>query len=267
MECYEYVFCVLVYRNVLDVERLVYSINKNVNNAKIVIVNSFFDEISKKEINEHAVKLGCDFLNVENKGYSYGNNKGIEYICDKYNFRYLVISNPDIIVRRFPKNELISEDCITGPLIKTIRGKMQNPYWAIENYLGEYILYFGFKYNIRCLRIMVYAINRLIRIAYVALVNLCRKECFKVYACHGSFIVIPNGILKQLLPVFDDEMFLFNEEALLAKKAKKRKIKICINKNIKVIHKEDGSLEMSNVNENNRQRESFLYYFEKRIKL
>lgn len=264
MKYYEYVFCVLVYRNVFDIKYLVESINENVNDAKVVIVNSFFDEKSKQEINECAISYGCDFVNVENKGYSYGNNEGIYYICNKYEFKYLIISNPDIIVKRFPNSELISDACITGPIIKTIQGKLQNPYWAKENYLGEWMLYFGFKYRIGFFRIMTYAINKIIRNFVMGLYKVIRKECFYTYACHGSFMIIPYGILHRILPVFDDKMFLFNEEALLAYKAKKNNIRICINKNIEVVHKEDGSLKMSNVNEFNRQRESFIYYFSKR---
>lgn len=35
------------------------------NNYKIFIVNSFYDEASKQQINLIANNLGCDFLNIE----------------------------------------------------------------------------------------------------------------------------------------------------------------------------------------------------------
>ncbi len=39
-----------------------------------------------------------DFINIENRAYSYGNNIGIKHANEKYNYKYLVISNPDIII-------------------------------------------------------------------------------------------------------------------------------------------------------------------------
>lgn len=40
-------------------------------------------------------------MNVENKGYSYGNNRGIEYCHNNYEYDYIIISNPDIIIKKF----------------------------------------------------------------------------------------------------------------------------------------------------------------------
>lgn len=262
---YDYVFCVLVYRNVMDIKSFVNSVNKKVPNSKVVIVNSYYDDKTTDDVKKCSIELGCDFINVDNKGYGYGNNKGIEYIYDKYMFRYLVISNPDIIIEGFlAEVDSLPKDKIIGPNIKTLDGKIQNPYWFLENHIGEFLLYIGFRYRLNVMKLIVFAINKIIRLMSVLWYKNTGKTMFDVYALHGSFIVFPYNLVRTMMPVFDEEMFLFNEEAYLAYKAKKRKIKMCINNKIRVLHKEDGSMKLSNYNESDLARKTFLHYFENR---
>ena len=62
-------------------------------------------------------------------------------------------------------------------------------------------------------------------------------------------------------------MFLFSEEMYLAKKLNIKNIKISMNKNIEIVHKEDGSMKMSKDNYAPEHRKSYLYYYSIRNKI
>lgn len=47
-----------------------------------------------------AKKLGCSFINVENKGYGFGNNRGIEYANKYFDYEFLIVSDPNIIIKK-----------------------------------------------------------------------------------------------------------------------------------------------------------------------
>lgn len=63
-----------------------------------------------------------------------------------------------------------------------------------------------------------------------------------IFAPHGAIIIIPKSIIQTLYPIFDEKMFLFAEEDLLGYKDAKNKIRVEYNPNIKIRHKEDGSV-------------------------
>lgn len=35
-----------------------------------------------------SINDGCDFINIENKGYEFGNNIGFRYTLENYDFKY-----------------------------------------------------------------------------------------------------------------------------------------------------------------------------------
>lgn len=116
---YTYIIIVLVYRNHEDLEECLQSFRKAIkSNYKCVVVNAFYDEESKIKIKEVSQKYGADFLNEKNKGYGYGNNKGIEYAVNQYDYEFIIISNPDIIVRKFDGKNLKSGN-VYAPIIIT----------------------------------------------------------------------------------------------------------------------------------------------------
>ena len=62
---------------------------------------------------------------------------------------------------------------------------------------------------------------------------------------------------------YDEQMFLFYEEAYLAKKIKDYDSKIYYYKNIIVDHKEDGSMDLANIEEYSHLRDSYILYYER----
>ena len=62
---------------------------------------------------------------------------------------------------------------------------------------------------------------------------------------------------------FDEEIFLYYEEASLAFVAKRCDVPIIYDKSIKIYHKEDGSMNMENIIEYPYLKKSFLTYYSK----
>lgn len=264
MEKIEIGFVILTYRNFNDLQEIIPSIENAYSSFifKILIVNSFYDEMTKNRINKIANKYGCDFINVENKGYGYGNNRGIEYFLLNYKFDYLVIANPDTIVQKnkFDYRKYKNDTVVIAPCIKNLNGKYQNPYWVINNPIAEYFIYLGHKYKKKFILYLGIGINKIIR----AIFYLKRNNSFRtIFACHGSYIIFSKKALDRIRLPYDEHMFLFAEENLLAHVLKKHEIPVIYTNNIEILHKEDGSMNVAKIDENKELSKSIIYYYEK----
>lgn len=260
----KYIFIVLVYKNSKDLIDFLASIKLSNQEYEVIIVNSFYDETTKQECELISKKYNCIFINIENNGYGYGNNQGIAYANEHFIYEYLIISNPDVIISKFDVNDIVNlSNGVIGPSIKTLNNKNQNPYWAINNKFAEYIIYRGYKKDKKVLIYLGIIINKVIRELFLFIFNLSKKEYKKVFALHGCFLVFPADIIKEIHFPFDDNMFLFAEEAYLAHLLNAEGISSYLTKKIKVIHKEDGSMNVSNINQKKEIKKSVVYYFEK----
>lgn len=262
---YTYVIVVLTYRDHSDLLELFESLKNKFKDYKIIIVNSYYDEYSETEIRQIAIKNNCDFLSIDNKGYSYGNNKGIEYCKANYNFDFLIVSNPDIIIR---KNDLDFDlykhnEVVFAPQIVTLSKKNQNPYWAINFKAAEFFIYYGYKRKKTLILYCGLALNKIIRVFFLLIIKVFKVNKKSIFAAHGSFIIFSKKALDKINIVYDNNMFLFAEEALLAHKLKYLGINTVFTTDILILHKEDGSVGISNINENNELRKSIIYYYEK----
>lgn len=257
---YNFVFIILVYRNTRDLVDFFTSFN--IPRSKIVIVNSFFDEISESEFKRIATEHNADFISVPNNGYGAGNNAGITYAIKKYNFKYLIISNADIEIIKLKITNL-NKNGITAPKIITKSGKRQNPHTPfyfkyIEDLKYKYFLKRSYS-RIRAIS----AINKICRYLFLLLYKLKIKN--RIYAAHGAFIIIPHYIVASLYPIFNENMFLYAEEDHLAKRALINQIPIYYNSKIQIYHKEDGSTGMEQLNIMELTRKSFITYYSERI--
>lgn len=258
---FKHIFVVLTYRNTKDLVEFLDSLEECIESYKVIIVNSFYDDKSRDEFESIATAHGCDFLNVPNKGYSVGNNRGICYAKEKYEFDYLIISNPDIIVQKFLLPEEAQPAIYCGK-ITTLSGKLQNPMHVMENKLSEFLVYRGTKANNKFLFYLGIAMSKILRIMFNSKLKFSRKERYKIFAAHGSFFAFSRKALDVLEPVFDENMFLFSEEHVLAKRAKKLNVPIYYLKSIDCVHKEDGSMNLWNGNTNEELKKSVIYCYE-----
>lgn len=261
----DFVFVILTYRNIKDLVGAIENIHKNTKGSKkIIVVNSYFDEKSKKSIQKIAIDNECDFLNIENKGYGYGNNKGIEFARDRYKFKFLVVCNPDTIINQLRIEDIISKGSfIIAPNIKNLRGKNQNPYYFKKSNFKEYILYKSYIKDMKKLALISNVIGRLQREIALLKMSFFSKKMYKVYASHGSFVIFSNDLIQSKSKIYDDNIFLFSEENDLARYCFSQGIPTYYVPSIKITHKEDGSMGFVSESLISYKKKSFVYYYKK----
>lgn len=257
----DFVFVVLTYKNSEDLNTFNDGLKNVVGSYKVIVVDSYYSDEYSKNIKDVCDKYGYDYVCVENKGYSYGNNFGITYAIDNYKFDYLIISNPDIVIQNLNINDLNKEKMdIIGPEIKRLKGGFQNPYYYKKSHSFHQlrkIVYTNNNNLLNYFKIIPIGFNKILKMLYNSLYNIKNQKIKQVYALHGSFLIINNSVFNKEKTIFNENMFLFCEEDHLAKLAEYYDIKLYYNNFIKVIHKEDGSIDFMKNKENKLKNESY----------
>ena len=251
---YDFVFGVLVYRNTKDLKD--FFSNLKVANSRVIVVNSYYDDKSRDEFEVIALNNGADFINVENRGYGYGNNVGVSYALNNYSFKYLIISNADIEIQQFSLADLGQSDGIIAPDIRTRTNKRQNPFNPFNSTLFNHLAYVGYKHDLKWLLYIGICLNKVLRSIFYIL-----KNSGEIYASHGAFVIFSYNSLKKLAPIYNEDMFLFGEECHLAVKAHRLNIKTIYEPSIIIKHKEDGSTSLLG-NQYKYTKESFMCFYE-----
>lgn len=259
---YDFIFVVLVYRNTDDLSD--FFAHFAVPDSKVIVVNSFYDELSESTFRIIAENYGADFISVPNNGYGAGNNRGIEYALHHYDFQYLVVSNADVLIKDLDFYTVQKYgNVIIAPEIRNVNGKRQNPSTPFTpSRLRENVHYWMIKRKYYKIIWILYVWSRLTKNFYY-LISRWKKD---VFSAHGAFLIIPKGLLDHLVPLYDERMFLFNEEEHLGRLAASKGIKTCYAKDIRIYHKEDGSMIVANVNHMKQTRQSYMIYYENWIK-
>ena len=256
---YDFIFVVLVYRNTSDLVDFFASLK--LERTRVIVVNSFYDEESELQFKQIAESNHADFLSVPNKGYGAGHNRGVEYALKHYDFKYLVISNADVEIKKLDFAELEKYgDGIFAPKILTLSGKNQNPSCPfIPSLLTERYkkwCYFG---NHRKLMWLYYISSRLKKCIYYIFWK-CRR-C--VFSAHGAFVIFSKDTAKKLFPFYLETMFLFNEEEHLGRLARLHGIKTFYIPEIIINHKEDGSMKIAEIHKfEPLKQQSFAVYYD-----
>jgi len=257
---YDFVFVVLVYRNTDDLKD--FFANLDIPNSKTIVVNSFYDELSENKFHNIASINEADFFSVPNKGYGAGNNVGCEYALKNYSFKYLVITNADIEIFKLKISDLKQlKDYVIAPNIITNSGKHQNPSEPFTpGRLIHTLMKNCYKGDHNKLIWVFYAWCRAKRIIYNTISVFARPKY--IYSAHGSFLIIPHDILTKLHPIYNEKMFLMNEEGHLAKKCQHLGIKTVYLSQITILHKEDGSMSLEYSSEFKILKQSFLEFYD-----
>lgn len=257
------VVCV-VYRSMNDLDGLIKTLNDKVKDYKLIFVNNHYSDEIDALMKNYALKNNADIINSPNDGYGSGNNLGIEYAKNNYEFNYLIICNSDIEIKQY-NEKLLNNDRpeIYGPIIKTKTDKRQNPFIAHKNRFAEWLLYRGFKKNKKLSLYMGFAINKIIRLLFIfntALFFFKKRRCFSI---HGAFLIFNYKALEKLdFKPYDKTMFLFYEELYLGTRCKKIKVPFYYIRNIKIKHFEDGTMDVSGINQKSEISKSYVTYYE-----
>lgn len=266
----EYIFIAVVYRNVEDIVEFLVSIQEHVLDYKVIIVNNYYDESTKSQFEKIATEFHCDFINCENKGYGAGNNAGIRLAIQKYDFDYLIVSNPDIVIKNFSKDVIRQyTDGVIGCKIYNLNHKNQNPMLVRNNVFATRMLYFGIRNKSMPKLIIGKGLNKLERIIGRILLGWKKLNHRRVYQIHGSFLIFTRSAINQIGAPYDEAMFLFGEEGYLAYLLDQKKIPTYYCNAVEVLHKEDGSMRFRNdINEECTKASTYFfekYYFEKQV--
>lgn len=239
---YKIVFVVLVYKNIDVLTDFLGTLN--IPNAKVIIVNSFYDEHSLNKCKRIALEYNADFLEIPNKGYGYGNNVGCKFAMEHYEYDFLIISNSDIQISEFSAlNTLNDEVAIYAPYVLIPTGKRQNPDLVSCNYFYYNFYKYGYRYNCTLLLIFARIISRVHREIILYIIKILGKEKYKIFDPHGSFIIFTSKAVQILYPLFHEDMFLYNEELFLGLKCKKCKVPVYFIPTLRIFHLEGASSE------------------------
>ena len=253
---FDLVFVVLVYKNI-EVLRDFFKSLRIPFTYKVIVVNSFFDEESQDECERVALDNNADFVAIPNKGYSYGNNVGCLYAIEHYNYRFLLVSNSDVIINDFDYLDYITEKkAVYAPETKMLSGHRQNPNIPYKSRLFLYFLTQAYKYESDIILRIAHIVNRFYREVYLLYSRIVKNKCIKIFAPHGSFIIFTYLASKELMPIFNDKMFLYNEELFLAFHCKQKDIPVYYVPKLKITHLEGASSNAS-INSWSNHKQSF----------
>ena len=238
---YDIIFVVCTYGVHEDLFRFVESLEKLDISYKVIVANSYCDDKSRENIKKVAMEMNCDFLNLENKGYGYSLNEGIDYAVENYEFDNIVVSNADILVQRMDLSNKKAECFVLAPETITLTGKRQNPFYIFSHFR---LFKFSKWYRETFMKensLIVIVIAKIERIIFNLLWGK-RRGCWKkIYAGHGAFILFSKEAIEKIVRPFEDDIFLYCEENFLGYKLKKMGIPFYYSCDVSVIHTEDGS--------------------------
>ena len=186
-------------------------------------------EVLKKYENEK-IKV---IQSQANNGYGSGNNIGARYLAEN-NVDYIIISNPDIIFEEADikklctsfdeKNIAVVAPTITEHGVLNRGWKFKGPIWdsfSNINYLGRAFKkkqlypedYYNGKYS-------------------------------KVDIVSGCFFIIKKDVFKEI-GYFDENIFLYYEENVIAKKIRNLGMDIIVRNDVNIIHNHSISIDKS----------------------
>ena len=267
-----YSFIILHYKNIEDTINLLTSIKSVLkdNDYNIIVVDN--NTLTKPE-EKLISKFTNDILKLkDNVGFAKANNKAIKYAKDKYNSKYYIVINNDIIITQEDFLSRINEDYekydfdMLGPNISSPSNESVNPFPVFST--KEDVEYQIKKAN-KLIKIYNNAfLYNLLKI-YLNTKHIFKKtikpqngnKVEKGVALHGCAIIFSDKYINKYKYPFYNETFLFHEEEFLYQRVIKDKLISVYDPNLKIFHKEGSS-----VKKNKNERESKLFREKERIK-
>ncbi len=253
---------VLHYMGIDDTRKCINSILDNCDDTDIIVVDNASQngtgELLRDEfiINDRVTVL----LNRENLGFSAGNNVGIKYALENFDFSFLILANNDTAVldNNFTKSVLSAYKtyhfAVLGPMIKSADGRFDSNPLYIEPYSREKALHdIKFhKQRIKALNNPIYAFfnkayktikSKLGKSKNFVRRKLCGADLFKPHedvVLHGAFLVFSKDYFEKFSGL-DARTFLYAEEDILYTHCKKNNLKMLYFPEIAVFHKEGAA--------------------------
>lgn len=227
------------YNDANDVKKYVSHItNYNIINRIVVVDNksteSAFEDLKKLESDK--VEVICS---DKNGGYSYGNNFGINYLKNKgEEYDYYAISNPDIEIKEEAIKKCIEaleenkKAGVVAPRMLNAQGMpVRRSAWKYRTFGREIV------HSSRILEVLFYKVLRSGEYSE----EDYKQPILKVEAISGAFFIIKKEVLDKI-GKFDDNVFLFYEEDILAKQLQNLKYEILSLNDINFTHYESQTI-------------------------
>ena len=228
------------YNDVDDTQKYVNTITKYDVIDRIVVVDN---QSTTAGTFEKLQKLESDKVKViksdKNGGYDYGNNFGINFLKSlKEEYDYYIISNPDISVTEEAIKhclDVAENDSKIGVIAPRMFNKENNPIrrssWKMRTFWLDVV------HSTRVLEIIFYKVLR----NGEYLEKDYEKEILEVEAISGAFFIIKDTVLNEI-GLLDEDVFLFYEEDILAKRIAEKEYKIVSLNSEKFIHYESQTI-------------------------
>lgn len=210
---------------------------------KILIVDNnstdnSFNEIQKfiNEINPKDKFIEIIKANI-NKGYGAGINYGARYLKKTIGDCYIVISNADIIIHNEEDIKTListfdSSTAIVAPIIKEHSGISRG--WKVPTPFQDSLLNIIYIHKYLRPKLLFYKENHY------------KENIVPVEAVSGCFFIISSKYLEEA-NYFDENVFLYYEENIIATKLKQINKKTKINTTVEVFHNHSVTID-KNIN-------------------
>lgn len=249
------VFLIINYNDYETTNKLLQNVSNYKILDKIIVVDNnstdnSFNKLKQNE-NKNIEIVKC----LSNKGYGAGINYGCKYIKKSLENCYVIVSNPDVEIYNEQSLKKIiesfdDETSIVAPIIKEHEGF--NRGWKVPTPMQDVVL------NLPL-------IHRIIRPKMLFYKNdYYKSKIVDVEAVSGCFFAIKLSDLEKV-DYFDENIFLYYEENVIAKKLEKINKKIKINCNVEVFHNHSVTID-KNINKINKYKElkKSQIYFQKK---
>lgn len=219
---------------------------------KIVVVDNCSTDDSFNKLKKIETKKIEIIKTLENKGYGYAINYGSRHLIKLYNKCNIIVSNADIIIKKEEDlikliNDFNNDIGIVAPVINE-HGNLSKG-WKIPSPL------------IDCLLNLVY-IHRIFRKKYLLYPENYYNHLTDIEVMSGCFFIINSDILREV-GFFDEQLFLYYEENVIATKLKKINKRIVIDNDVEIIHNHSVSIDKSlNKIKKYKQLKKSQYYFQ-----
>ena len=242
------------YNDFTSTEKLINNIKDYRVIDKVVVVDNHSSDDSPQKLKKLKLPKLKVIINEENKGYSYAINTGAKYLIDEYKECNIIISNADVIIEKEEDIETLIKLLhrknvgIVAPTI--LERGTKNRGWKNPTPKQEIILNIAY-------------IHRFFRKKYLYYDDDYYQGDFSIVdVLSGCFFLIQSKTL-QAVNYLDDNVFLYYEENILAKKLQvKKKINLISNK-VTIIHNHSVTIDKSlkRIKKYKAQKKS-QYYFE-----
>ena len=248
-------FLIINYNDSITTIRLIDNIKNYECLDKILVVDNNSTDDSYNEIQKICNRKIEIVKNIANKGYGSGINFGVKCLTNLYKKCHIIISNPDIEINS--EEDIIKllssfddDTAVVAPIIKEHTGL--NRGWRIPTPLQDCLLNIIYIHKYLRPKLLFYEDK------------YYKKNIVSVEAISGCFFIIDSDVLGQI-DYFDENMFLYYEENVLATKLKAINKLTKINTKVSVFHNHSVTID-KNINKIKKYKElkKSQMYFQKK---